>query len=134
MVMDEKMDEGDIIDIKKISISPMETSKTLFEKFADLSGLFATETIIKLDKSELVPGKQNKKEITYCKKITKEEGLLDFHKPAQELYHLFQGLTPWPGIFTEYQGKKLIIENCSYTDRVDSIGDIGTVVATEREI
>jgi methionyl-tRNA formyltransferase len=50
MMMSEGMDEGDIIDIKKIGISTDETSETLFEKFAQVSGNFALETIQALDK------------------------------------------------------------------------------------
>ncbi len=73
MVMNEKMDEGDIIDVKKIGIATSETAETLFEKFEEVSGNFAIKTIQKLDKGELVPRKQNENEATYCKKIMKED-------------------------------------------------------------
>ena len=49
MVMNEKMDEGDIIDIKKIQITEDETTASLFGKFEEISGNFAIETIEKLD-------------------------------------------------------------------------------------
>lgn len=48
MVMNEKMDEGDTIDTKLIQISVNETTETLFEKFAEISGNFAIQTIQKL--------------------------------------------------------------------------------------
>jgi methionyl-tRNA formyltransferase len=116
MVMGEKMDDGDIIDIQKISIDSVETTASLFEKFAKVSGNFAAETLLKLDKEELIPKVQDENQVTYCKKITKEEGLLDFTKSAEELYHLYQGFTPWPGVYTTFKGKKLIIEKCSYNE------------------
>ena len=50
MVMNEKMDEGDLVDVKKIGIATYETAETLFEKFEEVSGNFAIETIRKLDK------------------------------------------------------------------------------------
>ncbi len=50
MMMSEGMDEGDIIDIKKIQINTGETGETLFGKFAEISGEFAIETIEKLDR------------------------------------------------------------------------------------
>lgn len=50
MVMNEKMDEGDIIDIKNIKIEENETTETLFEKFTEISGSFAIETLLKLEK------------------------------------------------------------------------------------
>ncbi|MDD5197374.1 MAG: methionyl-tRNA formyltransferase [Candidatus Gracilibacteria bacterium] len=134
MVMNEKMDEGDIIDVKKIGIATSETAETLFEKFEEVSGNFAIKTIQKLDKGELVPRKQNENEATYCKKIMKEDGLLDFSKSAEKLYHLHQGLTPWPGVYTMYKGKKCIIEKCFYTPHSEGDNEIGTVVQKGTEI
>ena len=96
MVMNEKMDEGDMIDVAKIAIAPDETTETLFGKFTEVSGAFAIDTILRLDIGAITPKKQDESQATYCKKITKEEGLLGFSKNAEELYHLYQGLTPWP--------------------------------------
>ena len=50
MVMNEKMDEGDLVDIQTIEIDSLETTETLFKKFEEKSGNFALETIEKLDK------------------------------------------------------------------------------------
>lgn len=131
MVMNEKMDEGDIINVKKIEISADETTATLFGKFEEVSGVFAIETILKLDTWVLSPKAQNENEATYCKKITKEEGLLDFTKSAKELYNLCQGFTPWPGVYTLYKEKKLIIEQCSYEENTELQWLLGTVIQTE---
>lgn len=90
MVMDDKMDEGDIIDILPIPIAPDETSGTLFEKFGEISGTFAIETIKSLDTGILTPQKQDHSSATYCKKISKEDGILHFSHTAEELYHLYQ--------------------------------------------
>ena len=133
--MGEKMDDGDIIDMKKIAISEIETTASLFEKFAEISGDFAAETLLKLDRGELTPQAQDENKATYCKKISKEEGLIDFTKSAKKLYHLYQGFTPWPGAYTTFKGKKLIIEKCFFSPR--SLGEglgvraIGTVIQME---
>ena len=134
MIMNEKMDEWDIVDIKEINIHKHETTETLFQKFADISGIFARETILRLEAWTIAPQPQNHAEATFCKKITKEEWLLKFQQNAEELYHLYQGLTPWPGIFTMYHGKKLIIENCFYEDYSDAQAKIGTVVRFNNNI
>lgn len=139
MVMNEKMDEGDVIDIQTIKIDSLETSETLFDKFEEMSGIFTLKTIEKLDKWFIVPKPQNHSQATFCRKITKEKWLLDFTKTAKELYHLYQGLTPWPGIYTLYKGKKLIIEKCFYNPHSnvlpgDKRGDIGTVIQEGDEI
>lgn len=132
MVMDDKMDEGDIIDILSIPIAPDETSGSLFDTFAQVSGTFAIETILALDKGILKPRPQDHTLATYCKKIAKEDGRLDFSRSAEDLHHLYQGLTPWPGVFTEYAGKKLIIEGCSFVKNTqENTQKIGTVVRTD---
>lgn len=49
MVMSEGMDEGGIIDVQKIGVDVHETTQTLFEKFAEVSGTFAAEALLKLN-------------------------------------------------------------------------------------
>ena len=90
MCMDEKMDEGDTIDIVNIPIETSETAGTLFEKFGEISGRFAIDTIKRLDADILKPTPQDHSQATYCSKISKEDGRLDFSKSAKELYHLWQ--------------------------------------------
>lgn len=128
MVMNEKMDEGDMIDVARITIAPDETTETLFGKFAEVCGTFAIDTIKRLNAGIIKPYAQDESEAAYCKKITKEEGLLDFRKSAKELYHLYQGLTPWPGVYSIYNGKKIIIGKCFYEDGEETSKEIGTVV------
>ena len=126
MKMSEWMDEWDIIDIKKIRIDKFDTSETLFEKFEEVSGEFLIETLVSLDEwnKSLIP--QDNSEATYCKKITKEDGLLDFKKTAENLFYLWRWLTPWPWIYTSFESKKLIITKCDYKN--------STYCHTERSI
>lgn len=134
MVMDEKMDEGDTIDTRIIPIGAAENTETLFHAFEDVSGGFAMETIRRLDAGLLTPIPQDHARATYCKKITKEDGLLDWNRSAEELYHLSQGLTPWPGVYTTYKGKKLIIEQCAHTENKGAIRPVGEVVQQGKEV
>jgi methionyl-tRNA formyltransferase len=120
MKMSEWMDEWDIIDSKSIKIDKFDTSETLFNKFEEVSGKFLSETLIALDewKRWLLP--QVDSAATYCKKITKEDWLLDFKKSAENLFYLWRGLTPWPWIYTFLDNKKLIIASCDFI--TDDIG------------
>jgi methionyl-tRNA formyltransferase len=47
-----------------------------------------------------VPRKQNEAEATYARKITKEDGRLDWKDPAPLLFNKVRALTPWPGAWT----------------------------------
>ena len=100
MQMSEGMDEGDILFIQKIPIASDETSSTLFTKFANISGQTLTQTLSDFEQGKILPIHQNSAEATYCKKIEKEQGKIDWSKPAKEIYHMWQAYTPWPGIYT----------------------------------
>lgn len=100
MQMSEGMDEGDILFIQKIPIASDETSATLFAKFANVSGQTLTQTLSDFENGKIVPISQNDIEATYCKKIEKEHGKIDWSKSAKEIYHMWQAYTPWPGIYT----------------------------------
>lgn len=129
MRMSAGMDEGDILAIEKITIDQSETSGTLFEKFAQISGRVLMETLVQYEKGDIVPIKQGDwipayagmtgieygkaPEISYCKKIEKEDGLIDWSRSAEKIYRMWQAYTPWPGIYTMYEGKRLILESVS---------------------
>ena len=110
MQMSEGMDEGDILKIRTIGIEDGETSGTLFEKFAQVSGKALIDTLLELEHGGITPLPQDHARAIYCKKIEKEDGLIDWSLPAKEIYHKWQAYTPWPGIYTHYEGKRLLLE------------------------
>jgi methionyl-tRNA formyltransferase len=143
MEMSEGMDEGDILKIRTISIDPTETSDTLFAKFADISWPTLIQTLRELERWEITPisqdtwipvyaGMTETPKVTYCKKIDKEDGLIDWSLPAKEIYQKWQAYTPWPGVFTHYEGKRMILEKMKSEEwRVKSTEIIGQVVRLE---
>jgi methionyl-tRNA formyltransferase len=110
MQMSEGMDEGDMLKLRTIAIDPTETSESLFAKFAAISGPALIDTLRELTHGGITPLPQDASEATYCKKIEKEDGLIDWTKSAKEIYQMWQAYTPWPGIFTHYEGKRLLLE------------------------
>lgn len=114
MQMSEGMDEGDMIFVEKIEITKNDTSETLFQKFAEISGKTLIHALWKLKKGELKPIPQDPALATYCTKIEKEDGLIDWSQSAKEIYQKWQAYTPWPGIYTMYDGKRLLLEIINY--------------------
>lgn len=116
MEMSEGMDEGDILKIHTISIDPTETSETLFEKFSEISGSILIQTLRELELGGITSLPQDEIRATYCKKIEKEDGLIDWNESAKKIYHMWQAYTPWPGIYTTYEGKRLLLEKVNYIE------------------
>ncbi|AXX95634.1 MULTISPECIES: methionyl-tRNA formyltransferase [Arcobacter] len=107
MLMEEGLDSGDILGLQYLKItSTMEVS----EAFEKLSIIAATLTITTLDNFENIkPIKQNEAEVSFCKKIKKEDGLVNF-LDAKKLYLKYKAYSYWPGIFLESELKLKDIE------------------------
>ncbi len=107
MFMEEGLDSGDILALQYLKITPtMEVS----EAFSKLSLIAANLTITTLDNFDrLNPIKQNESEVSFCKKIKKENGLVDF-SDAKNLFLKYKSYSFWPGIFLESELKLKDVE------------------------
>lgn len=110
MYMDIGMDTGDIILQRKIKIGEDEDSGQLHDRLAQLGGE-ALKEALKLFKGGQKPAgiPQNDEEASYCSKIEKSMGEIDWNKNMEEIRNLVRGLTPWPGAFTYVNDLRLKI-------------------------
>ena len=107
MLMEEGLDSGDILGLQYLKITATMEVSAAFDK---LSQIAAKLTIATLDKFEYIrPIKQNEWEVSFCKKIKKEDGLVDFFD-AKKLYLKYKAYSYWPGIFLESELKLKDIE------------------------
>lgn len=103
MFMEEGLDSGDILALQYLKITPTMEVAEAFDKLSDIA---ANLTIITLDEFENIqPKKQNESQVSFCGKIKKENGLVDF-SDAKKLFLKYKAYSYWPGIFLE-SGLKL---------------------------
>ncbi|PLY04598.1 MAG: methionyl-tRNA formyltransferase [Arcobacter sp.] len=96
MLMEEGLDSGDILGLQYLKISP---TMEVAEAFSKLSEIAAKLTITTLDNYETInPKKQNESEVSFCKKIKKEYGEVDFSN-AKKLHLKYKAYSYWPGVF-----------------------------------
>lgn len=107
MKMDEGMDTGPILLQKKIKIEPDDTYLTLNEKLSHIGTQALLETIPTYIQGTLEPVPQDDTQATYTKLLSREDGRIQWKKSAEEIYNLYRGLTPWPGIWTLWGEKRL---------------------------
>jgi len=125
MMMDEGMDTGDILLKREIPIDEEDTGETLSGKLSQLGAKLLIETIELLKKRELRPQKQDESRATYAPLLKKEDGKIDWGRPAVEIENQVRGMLPWPGAFTTLDGKLLKV----YKVRVsDGAGKPGVVI------
>jgi len=103
MKVAEKVDAGPIVSQEEIILKEKETYTQLHNKLGELGGKLLAETIPKWMKGEIETKDQNEKEATYSKILKKEDGKIDWRKPAEEIERQIRAFSPWPGSFTFWQ-------------------------------
>ena len=107
MYMDEGLDTGDVILSKEFSLSDTITAGELHDIMMCEGAEIMKETIDLIEKGEAPRTPQNDAEHSYAPTMNKELGRIDFSKDAVTIHNLVRGVNPWPGAFTEYDGKKM---------------------------
>ncbi len=101
ILMDEKIDHGPIISDSRFQISDLKiTSPILSDKLANLGGQLLIETLPKWLAGKIKPVPQDHSKAIFTKKITKEDGKIDWRKSADEIERMVRAYQPWPGAFT----------------------------------
>ncbi len=93
----EKVDAGGLLLQSDVTIDPDETTGSLSQRLAPIGGELTIKAIDQLEKSELKPLPQDDNLATKARKLVKEDGLIDWNRPAIEVHNLTRGVTPWPG-------------------------------------
>lgn len=105
ILVDAEMDHGPIIYQEKILITPDDQIFSLREKLARLSSELLIKAISDLEKNKLRVIEQNHKKATFCQMIKKENGKIDWKKPALEIERQIRAYLEWPGSFTIWKDK-----------------------------
>jgi methionyl-tRNA formyltransferase len=114
MRMNAGMDTGPVFAVRETAVEKQDTAETLGARLAEMGAQLLVETVFFLEgkksagtgpsaagdliRQPLVP--QDESRATYCPKITREDGLVDWTRPAVELVRRDRAFTPWPGLFT----------------------------------
>jgi len=109
MLMDEGMDTGDILLSSKLEIAPDDTSKSLHDRLAVLGADLLLQTLNTFETGDINPTSQDHSQATYAPMLKKNDGRINWEKPANALEAFIRGMTPWPGAFTFHEKKRLKI-------------------------
>ncbi|MEE9520168.1 MAG: methionyl-tRNA formyltransferase [Dehalococcoidales bacterium] len=130
MLLDKGVDTGPILGRAQISISARDTTGSLTAKLSLLAARLLLEVLSCWAGGELTPQPQNEDEVVYSAPISKEEGEIDWHLPAADIWRRVRAFQPWPGCYTRWRGKQFkIIEAVPLPG--EGTFEVGQVVATE---
>ncbi len=131
--MTPKIDAGGILAIARIEIGPDETAGELEERLARLGAPLVARAIAALAAGPVPVLPQDRSQVTKAPKLRKEDGQIDWSRPAQAVHNQVRALQPWPVAFTTWHprdphGKNPIRLIVHKTAVVDGQGRPGEVI------
>ena len=105
MQMDAGLDTGPILTQERTPINPEDDAETLHARLAGMGAELLVHTIPEVVGGKIQPRPQPAEGVSYASKIKKQDGQIDWTKPARSIWNRVRGLVPWPTAFTFLPGQ-----------------------------
>jgi methionyl-tRNA formyltransferase len=120
MVLNEGLDTGDMLLAHKVAILPDTTAPELFKTLSDVGAHLMVETLRRLKAGDLQPASQDHALATHAPLLTRADGQIDFNRTARQIYDRWRGFQPWPGAFSYFRGKRMVVHRLCIHNGVES--------------
>jgi len=124
MLMEAGLDTGPILLEARAAITPTTTAGALHDQLAALGAPLMLRALEGLATGTLTPRPQAAGGVTYAAKLDKDEGRLDWTRPAVELERLVRGLNPWPFAWFAHAGQRLKVHAAEVVERSGAPGTV----------
>ncbi len=104
-----KLDAGPVADVERVPIAPADTAIEIEAKLAAACAPLLRRTLPVFAEEKLCFVEQDETRASYCRKLTRDDGRLDFTRPASELVARINGLFPWPACSVVINGQPVKI-------------------------
>ncbi|MDB6005449.1 MAG: Methionyl-tRNA formyltransferase [Prosthecobacter sp.] len=129
MFMDEGLDTGDILLMHRLAIACDETGGSLHDKLAQQAPAALEEALDLLALGNPPREKQDESKVTHVRKLTRQDGRLDWTRPAIELDRLIRAFTPWPATSCMLKDAQMKIHRAQPRASADVCPAPGTIVS-----
>ncbi len=102
-----RLDAGPVADVERAKVGPLDTAADVDARLGAACVPLVARALPRLAAGALDFAPQDETAATYCRKLTKEDGALDFAAPAAVLAARVNGLFPWPGCAAECLGQPI---------------------------
>ncbi len=127
MQMSEDLDAGKIIKCFEIPISSNDNKSSLEKKLTELSILNLEKVITDFFSNKIIPVDQEHERASYCKKILKEDSIINFKESAEKISAKFRAYNEWPGISFMHNNTVIKIHGLAISSN-KSIGNPGEII------
>lgn len=131
-VMTDRPDSGDIVSQRSVPITSDDTAYDVFIKVTEAAREIIRDELGDIFAGTIILTPQDETRATVLRRRTPADGQIDWTRGAKEIYNLIRGVThPFPGAFTELDGRKLYIWKARIKDNCLPQFSPGTLVTCE---
>ena len=131
MQMDEGLDTGPVFTSASTPISPGDTVGVLHDRLSESGAELLREALPRIVRGELCAKPQKSEGATYAKKVSPEEAGIDWNASATDVVRKIHGLSPFPGAYTTFSGKRLKLLRASASHEAPRTAKPGEVLIAE---
>ncbi|MCO4770393.1 MAG: methionyl-tRNA formyltransferase [Deltaproteobacteria bacterium] len=130
MWMEEGLDTGPMLLVEEEPIEPEDTASTLGVRLGALGASLLIRTLEEMKAGRLSATPQPSEGVSHAPLLSKEDGRIDWTRPAGLVSAHARGMTPWPGAVCSYRGRKLKVHQIEVAE---GSGAAGTVLEAARD-
>jgi methionyl-tRNA formyltransferase len=106
ILMSPRIDAGGMLKVARTPVDPEETAGELEARLARLGAPLVAEAIADLVAGTATILPQDRARVTRAPKLRKDDGLIDWSRPARQIHDLVRAMQPWPMAFTYLAGPR----------------------------
>ena len=133
ILINEKVDSGDLLLQREVSISPQITAGELHDLLAESGANLLVETLQRIFSKSIQPIPQNVLQITKAPKLKPAMCRVDFNQPAENVYNFIRGLSPNPGAYCYHDAKQIKIYKAAASGKTESSAEPGQIIAKSKD-
>ena len=131
MEMVESLDEGPVFDVSEVEICDSDNRTSLEKKLVTTAKSNIVDVIQKISNG-LKPIPQGDNNVSYCRKITKEDGRINFEETAKEIFNKYRAFSGWPGTYFQYKDTTIKIHGM-HIIKLDNDGTPGSILDVTKD-
>ena len=129
--MTPELDAGPIFAVTETSIDPEENTLTLSNRLANMSAILMTDNIEDIVNKNTFPNEQEHQKATYASKLTKQDAIINWTRPASEILKKIKAFNPWPVARSTLEQKNFRIWDAKLSKQINDISKPGSIIKTQ---
>lgn len=131
MFVEPELDTGPILLQARTRIGVKETAGELMSRLSVIGAELLSDTLARLH--ELTPRPQHDRDATFAPILNREDGVIDWSNSAKIIERCVRGFQPWPGSYTHFETKRLVLWNVELASPADETAQPGDVIVAHAD-